>query len=433
MLNTIQKVFQQVLTSDIGKRIAYGAFWSMTGTALGKFLVLVAGIICARILGKEIFGEFGMVRSTVGIFIVLGSAGIGITATRFISLYRTTDQDHSYSIYRLSLLFALCSGIVLTVCLMPMAKTISEVVLHSPHLSAAIQIAALILFASILNATLNGVLTGLEDFKSIAINTFIGSSIESILMVLGAWYYGLHGAIIGFGLGIVAQYIANHIAIRKDFKKYGITSTSHIARKDYRLIYSYCIPATLSALTVAPAFFIIRAMVVRATGYGELAIFEAADQWKVIILFIPTAVSQIVLPILSSTTDGKKFSKALLANIALIGVVSVVVAVIISILSPYIMPLYGSSFDNQTPLMLLAASTVFSSIANVIEMAVCSKEKMWQNFALNLVWATIMIACAQINISKGATGLALAVLVSYAIKCILFSLYLKYINQHENK
>ena len=63
MLNTIQKVSQQVLTSDIGKRIAYGAFWSMTGTALGKFLVLVAGIICARILGKEIFGEFGMVRS----------------------------------------------------------------------------------------------------------------------------------------------------------------------------------------------------------------------------------------------------------------------------------------------------------------------------------------------------------------------------------
>ena len=433
MQNTIQKMSQQVLTSDIGKRIAYGAFWSMTGTALGKFLVLVAGIICARILGKEIFGEFGMVRSTVGIFIVLGSAGIGITATRFISLYRATDQSHSYSIYRLSLLFAFCSGIILTVCLMPMAKTISEVILHSPHLSTAIQIAALILFASILNATLNGVLTGLEDFKSIAINTFIGSSIESILMVLGAWYYGLHGAIIGFGLGIVAQYIANHIAIRKDFKKYCITSTSHIERKDYSLIYSYCIPATLSALTVAPAFFIIRAMVVRATGYGELAIFEAADQWKVIILFIPTAVSQIVLPILSSTTDGEKFSKALLANITLIGVVSVVVAVIISILSPYIIPLYGSSFDNQTPLMLLAASTVFSSIANVIEMAVCSKEKMWQNFALNLVWATILIACAQDNISKGATGIALAVLISYAIKCILFSLYLKYINQHENK
>ena len=427
------KYAQRVLASDIGRRIAYGAFWSMTGTALGKFLVLLAGIICARILGKEIFGEFGMVRSTIGIFIVLGSAGIGITATRFISLYKATEQSHSYSIYRLSFLFAICSGTILTVSLLPLASVISQQILNSPHLTTALQIAALILFASVLNATLNGVLTGLEDFKSIAINTFIGSSIESLLMVVGAWRYGLYGAIIGFGLGIVAQYIANHIAICKDFKKYGITSTNGIERKDYHLIYSYCIPATLSALTVAPAFFIIRAMVVREAGYGELAIFEAADQWKIIILFIPTAVSQIVLPILSSTTDTQKFSKALLTNITLIGIVSFVVAAIICLSSQYIMPLYGSSFDNQTPLMLLAVSTVFSSIANVIEMAICSKEKMWQNFGLNLAWAAIMIICAAIYINKGATGLALAVLISYAIKCLLFSLYLKYIQQHENQ
>ena len=433
MLSSIQNSSRKVLASDIGKRIAHGAFWSMTGTAIGKLLVLVSGIVCARILGKEIFGEFSMVRSTIGIFIVLGSAGIGITATRFISLYRTTELSHSYSIYRLSMLFAICSGLLLTVGLMPLASTISQVILHSPQLTTAMQLAALILFASVLNATMNGVLTGLEDFKAIAINTLIGCSIESILMVAGAWYAGLYGAIIGFGLGIVAQYIANHIAVCKDFKKFGITATSKVERKDYRLIYSYCIPATLSALTVTPAFFMIRAMVVREAGYGELAIFEAADQWKVIILFIPTAVSQIVLPILSSTTDENKFSKALLANITLIGVVSIVTALIISLLSPYIMPLYGSNFDNQTPLMLLAASTVFSAISNVIEMAACSKEKMWQSLALNLLWAAIMIGCAQLYISEGATGLALAVLISYTIKCGLFALYLKHINQHDNK
>ena len=90
MLKYIQRVSPKVLSSDIGKRMAYGAFWSMTGTALGKFLVLVSGIVCARILGKEVFGEFGMIRSTIGLFIVLGSAGIGITATRFISLYSST-------------------------------------------------------------------------------------------------------------------------------------------------------------------------------------------------------------------------------------------------------------------------------------------------------------------------------------------------------
>ena len=433
MLKYIQRVSPKVLSSDIGKRMAYGAFWSMTGTALGKFLVLVSGIVCARILGKEVFGEFGMIRSTIGLFIVLGSAGIGITATRFISLYSSTEKGHSYSIYRLSFNFALCFGVILILCLFPLTDIISQQILHSPHLSSALQIAALILFASILSATLNGVLTGLEDFKSIAVNTLIGSCFESLFMIVGAWFYGLHGAILGFGLGVVAQYAANHIAVYKDFKRLGISRASHINRKDFRLIYTYCIPATLSALTITPAFFIIRAMVVREAGYSELAIFEAADQWKVIILFIPTAVSQIVLPILSSTTNSDKFNKALFANITLIGIVSLFTALIIGLLSPYIMPLYGSTFDNKVPLMLLAASTVFSSIANVIEMAICSKDKMWENFVLNLMWAIILIAFSQLYIDKGATGIALAVLISYAIKCVVFSLYIHYIHQHENK
>ena len=83
--------------------------------------------------------------------------------------------------------------------------------------------------------------------------------------------------------------------------------------------------------------------------------------------------------------------------------------------------------------MLLAASTVFSSIANVIEMAICSKDKMWENFVLNLMWAIVLIAFSQFYIDKGATGIALAVLISYAIKCVVFSLYIHYIHQHENK
>ena len=54
---------------------------------------------------------------------------------------------------------------------------------------------------------------------------------------------------------------------------------------------------------IAPTYWIIRTMLVRNTSFSELAIYEAADQWKTIILFIPTAVSQIVLPILSSIVN----------------------------------------------------------------------------------------------------------------------------------
>ena len=97
------KLLDKLKTSDIARRMASGAFWSFTGTALGKFLVLLSGIFCARILGQEVFGELGMVRSTIGMFIVLGTSGIGVTATRYMANYRRTDPTQGPGACRLHL------------------------------------------------------------------------------------------------------------------------------------------------------------------------------------------------------------------------------------------------------------------------------------------------------------------------------------------
>ena len=64
----MERLLRKIKSSDIAKRIATGAFWSLTGTAIGKFCVLISGIVCARILGKMTFGEFGMIRSTLGMY-----------------------------------------------------------------------------------------------------------------------------------------------------------------------------------------------------------------------------------------------------------------------------------------------------------------------------------------------------------------------------
>ena len=106
MKDYIEPLYRRLMASDITKRMMSGAFWSFTGTALGKFFVFLTGIICARFLGKEQFGELGMVRSTIGMFIIVGAGGIGVTATRFISLYRKDQQEHAASIYKLSTRFS---------------------------------------------------------------------------------------------------------------------------------------------------------------------------------------------------------------------------------------------------------------------------------------------------------------------------------------
>lgn len=404
-----------------------GAFWSFTGTALGKFCVLLTGIICARILGKEQFGELGMVRSTIGMFIILGAGGIGVTATKFISSYRQDEPQHAASIYRLSMLFSLSLGILTTLLLLGFTGCLAESFLKSSELAYPLIIGSAVLFLSILNSSENGTLAGLEDFRSIAINTLISSFVESACMIAGAYFYQIEGAIAGFAIGVLVLYLANKRSALRSLRRAGIpTKTSHVAKEDWQLIYKYCIPATLSALTVTPVFWLVRTLLVRGEGYSELGSFEAADQWKVIILFVPGAISQIVLPIMASIKETAKFRRTLAGNILLIGVVSALLAIPTLFLAPVIMPLYGKTFTDMAPLTYLAISTIPTALAQILEMTLYSRDRMWTCFAFNLLWgaSAVVLSYYFLHTGQGAAGVALAILLAYLLKMLCMGGYL---------
>lgn len=431
MMQTLTLLKSKIQTSDIAKRMASGAIWSFTGTALAKFIVLVAGILCARILTQEEYGEFGMVRSTINTFVVFGMAGIGLTATKYISEYKKTQQSKISGIYILTNGFSLLTGILITLLIYFLAPYLAETTLNSPHLEHAIQLGAVLLFFTVLNSAQNGTLAGLENFKAIALNTLWGSIAESVLMLIGAYYAGVMGAILGYGCGFIVLYICNHLSIRKAFKRLNIKIVSSCFNKEYlKLLYKFTLPAALSSFMVMPAFWIVRTILVNKCGFEELAVYEAADQWKVIILFIPTAISQVVLPILSglsTNSNQSQFWKVLRINLFLNAGLALVIASIVSCCSPLIMSFYGSSYTDYSVLIVLSFSTVFSSIANVVGLSISSKAKMWVGFSFNLLWALMLVLFSYLflHYNYGALGLSLAILVSYTIHSILQLTYLK--------
>ncbi len=246
-------ILNKIKQSDIAQRIISGAFWTFTGTALGKLCVLIAGFLCARILGKELFGQLGMVRSTINMFIVLGASGFGVTATKYISQLKATNVSRMMSICKLTYRFTIIAGIIITILILCFSGLIARYSLNETSLTTTIQFGSILLFFSIIYGVQNGILTGFEAFKSIATNTFIGSFIQSIFMIAGAYYYGVNGAILGFGIGVISIYIVNKVSIKRKYHEYRINaSDTHIRKEDYKIIINYSIPATLSALTVTP-------------------------------------------------------------------------------------------------------------------------------------------------------------------------------------
>lgn len=420
----------KITSSDVAKRLIKGSFWSFTGTALGKLIVLLSGVICARILGKAAYGEFGMVRSTINMFVVVGFAGLGLTASKYISEYKAHQKERIGSIYLLTNGFAYLTGILVTLLVLFLAPFLAVNTLHAPNLITPIRIGAILLFVTVLDGAQNGTLSGFEDFKSIAINTFLGSVAESLLMILGGFLYGVTGAILGYGMGYIVLFVGNQFAIRRNFKQYGIAvNRTSFNQKDLRLLYTFSLPAMLSSLMITPIYWIVRSLLVRANGFSELAAYEAADQWKVIILFIPSAVSQVVLPILSSMvkTETKNFWKILNINMLLNGGIALCFSLLICLFSSPIMKMYGNDYSDPWPLIILALSTVLTAISGVIGLSISSRAKMWTGFGFNFLWGLMVVAFSFLFLKQGlgATGVALAILCSYAVHATLQLTYLK--------
>ena len=421
------------MSSDIGRRMVVGTFWSFTGTALAKFLVLVAGILCARLLGKQGYGEFGMVRSTISLFVTIGFAGLGLTATKYISEYRKTAKERIGSIVYLTNGFALFMGILITTIILLISPYLACDILDAPHLIDDLRVGALLLFVTVINGAQVGVLSGFENFKAIALNTLWGSIAECSFMLLGAWFYGVFGAILGYGVGFAVLYTFNRISINRLLDIEGISvSRRNFNKTDLSLLYKFSLPAALSSMMVVPTYWIVRSMLVRHNGFEELAVYEAADHWKIIILFIPSAISQVVLPILSSSIgEGKdKFWKILKMNIYLNAGVALVFSLLISVFSPYIMGMYGNGFSDCTPLILLAFSTIFNAISTVVGLSISSRAKMWTGATFNFLWTLMVIGFSYwcISINLGAVGVALSILVAYVIHSVIQILYTIHLN-----
>ena len=433
-MRRIEQLVSHIKKSDIGFRIANGAIWSFTGTSIAKLLVLISSIICAHIFTKQEYGELGMVRSTINMFVVFGSAGLGLTATKYISEYRDKNKDKIASVYLLTNGFAIITGLIVSLIVLITAPTLATNTLHAPHLLGPIRIGAILLFITILNGAQNGILSGFEDFKSIAINTFIGSFAEAILLLVGAYFGGVSGAILGYGVSFIVLYIANFITIQKDFRIRGIkVNYAILSKEDLSILYKFSLPAALCSIIVAPTLWISKTMLTNNNGFDELAIYEAADQWRIIILFVPTAVSQVVLPILSNVlgVDKTKFWKVLKINLFFNASLATLIALLVSISSPFILRLYGGGYESDyLVLIILACSTIFSVTAKVVGMAISSRSKMWEGFLFNLFWVIMVLGFARlfIKMGLGAAGLALAYSLAYLIHTIIQLIYIRIVS-----
>ncbi|HET6421458.1 MAG TPA: oligosaccharide flippase family protein [Geobacteraceae bacterium] len=419
----LRPLLARIETSPLGYRLARGAFWSLSGALIARGLGLLASILVARILGKGGYGELGIVQSTLGLFGTFAGFGLGMTATKFIAQYRTTDPVRAGRIRALSSAFAWVSSGITSVILLFMAPWLAEHTLAAPQLTGLLQIGSLFLLLTAVNGAQIGALSGFEAFKTVAKISLWSGLANFPLMVGGVYRLGLYGAVGGMTIATGVNWLLNHIAIRKECAKAGVPYTYSGCWRERAVLWKFSLPALISGLFIAPTEWALNAMLVNQPGgYGEMGLFNAAKQWHILILYLPSMLSTTTLPILSNLLGENKkrqYNKMLIANSVLLSGIAFIVAVPVSLFSRAIMSLYGTGFsDGGVVLNMVALYSVLWAANIVIGQVLWSTDASGLATSLAALRAVLLLGTFSFVVPKNAYGMALAFTITYILQTI---------------
>ncbi|MBQ9138117.1 MAG: oligosaccharide flippase family protein [Alistipes sp.] len=375
------KIISNIISAIRDNRIMRDSSWAVIGSAVSKCAAMVVGIIIARLLGVEAFGEYGMVKSTLFYIAVFSTFGLGSTATRYMAQCEEQDYSSIANIIRNSISITLITSLVMAVLLFTCAQYITD----EPHLISILRYTALIVIFNAINTTQLGLLSGLKLFRTIAINNTISGFATLILGIALTYYLNLVGAVMSLFATTFLQCILNQIALHKYLVKAREASDKSAQKSSITSIknlFKFSLPIALQESVYASASWIRIMMITSFAGYDELGLYTATNQCHLIIIFIPNVLRNVILSHLSSSLKDDSHHKQTFSTMLKINLISALLpALFIALLSPVIEQIYGDSFVGLAPVIVVCAiSSIFESICDIYVQEFISQGRNWINF-----------------------------------------------------
>ena len=419
------------LSRLLNNNLLRDSFWALLGNFLGKGLVLIAGIVVARFLGNESYGEYGMIRNNLTMIAIFSSLGLGYTATKFIAEGKIHNPEQIYQTHKvvthITCFFSSFIAFVVFIFAEPIASW-----LEANELCYLLRLSAIAIVFNAINATQIGELAGLSAYKDIARNNVVAGFVTFLISVISTYLYNIDGAVFALVISLFANCLLNRLSLSKYLKCIKIIRAQI---SDYKKIISFSLPIALQESTYSVTHWLNTIILIKLAGYGELGIYSVATQWMAVMLFIPGALRNVALSHLSSNNDDVQKNKKMLMQLIFVNVLGTVIPfLIIALLSEWICSWYGSSYYGlQRVLNICMFTTIINSLTNVFTQNLISLNQNWFVTITQWVRDLSILLCAYLFIpllENGALVMAVITLISQSVYlCLLlykqYSLYSK--------
>lgn len=415
------------------QRFLSGSFWMLAANVAWRIPTAISTIMVGRILGPQAFGEYSLALNTT--YVTANFAGLHLqtTATKYIAEYRNSDPERTARFLGLTQVLTLLSGYLASIGLFFSAPWLAGSVLGHPQLTTALELGSVLLFFTIRGNVQDYSVAGFENFRGIALVNILRGLGTPILCIPLALVYGSEGAIAGLAIVAALAFLWQFILQRDTRRRAGITVMLRFGeiRKEFPILWAFALPGMLTDILTLLPLWASRIMLAEYRSYAELGLYEAAYQWRTLILFLPAILSRAALPILSESygKDSRgDFCSAIGLQFQAVCLVTAPVVILAIGFSETLTAFYGQQYqDAGRVLPILLAAAFLNGLNQAVRMSFESAGRRWLNLAMHALWAlSFLVLGGQLVPSSGVFGLASSAL---GAECLLLVVQAAYVNQ----
>lgn len=424
-------IIEKLLTNKMFK----DSFWALFGNAANKGLALVAGVLIARFLGTELYGEYGMIKNTLLYIAVFSTFGLGFTSTKFVSQSKEKSPEKLPIIINAASCVSIIFSGIMCLFVLVFAEQIAHF-LEAENLTDILRYTAVTIVFNSLATVQIGILAGLQEFKASAYINFVVGLITFVSSVLLTYFYSLEGAIIALLISNIINCVLNLLYIQKKQSVFVKSAEQMLA--EAKTMIKFSTPIAIQELAFSVSFWLSNLLLIKMANYSELGLYSAAAQWAGAILFIPGVLQNVMLSYLSKTADKGDDHALMLKRSLIINFVSAFVPfVIIFCLTSYIVSWYGPSYNGLG--LVLNLSVLLTVVRCLVQVYVQEYIAIGATWALcfirlgrdiiSLVGAAVLIQCYEQN---AAALYCVAFMVASVLCLLVLYLYHKRIYKFVN-
>lgn len=403
---------RRMLASEFRKRTAW--FTALNGAE--RVFAIMQTVLISRALGITEYGVYGLLFGTIGLVASVAGLQMGLAATVFVARYKLDDKPKAAAVISITRNFALLVSAASLLLCAPFSEQLSRSLLGSIQYHREISLAVVFVGVSLVSGVQDGVAQGFEAFNLLA-KIRIACSIATLILIYpAAIKFGLVGVISVVLGGALLKYLALSRYIRELRAEFQIPASG--AGVSFRTITGdFAFPSMLvSLLGGGVTWFGMLVLSRQDAGFNSVAIANAGIQWRGPILLLASSIAAVAVPVFSRLWIADESSETLklrqrLVRLNFVG--AALVAIVLVVLSKWILQLYGPGFsDGRVGFSLIVVSMVPMVVANVYMSELVGAAKMWRQLLVHVPYVIVMLVGFSIMVpARGEIGYGLTLLI----------------------